>query len=627
MFLCFTRAFTQPFPPAAPINIDTIFNTRHIEEQTDVFIDSSDQFTPAEVPGQHFTPLNQFYPGKNIPDRLITKPFYLRFSVHNNGKLALPFYYYPGSLFSQINAYKIENGLLKKLAGPKRSTGYVFFEVPPEETNTFLVELEFSKCPFNMLRSKLIAPEYLSVVKLDLDPQVNDKKYVGLVLSGVLLMMILFTLVNFYITRKKEFFYNCMYSLCMCLLIFFTAYLTKSNGWFKAFFLSYFDLFLLIIGTVFYLEFTRCFLNTKVAHPLLDKFLLVEAWVLLALMGIYSFLYFFTDQYRLQMLLENSMKVVILVAGIVYIVASLLKKNRLMNYLATGTSVQILFSVLSFIIILLRTQKDYIFTSAIFYFEMGVIISVVFFLLGLTYKNRQELIEKIKDQEAMKLEVEKKGFETKLAVINAQQEERNRISADMHDDLGAGMTTIRLYSEIAKNKIGNNSMPEIDKISSSADELLIKMNAIIWSMSSSNDSLGNMVAYIRSYAQEYFEDSDIICQISIPEDLPDLEVSGEIRRNIFLVVKEALHNIVKHSGASVVNIILQQEPTGLSLTIRDNGKGIDVENIRLFGNGLKNMRKRMEDVDIAFSISSDHGTVIRLFRTFRDMANLGRGDQ
>ena len=67
---------------------------------------------------------------------------------------------------------------------------------------------------------------------------------------------------------------------------------------------------------------------------------------------------------------------------------------------------------------------------------------MIFFLLGLTYKSRKELIEKIEDQEAMKLKEEKQAFETKLSILNAQQEVRNRISADMHDDLGAGVTAI-----------------------------------------------------------------------------------------------------------------------------------------------------------------------------------------
>ena len=385
-----------------------------------------------------------------------------------------------------------------------------------------------------------------------------------------------------------------------------------------AFFRSYFDLILLIAGTIFYLAFIRKFLDTKNKHRLLDKLFKVETWALIVMMLIFTYLHFATGDILLGRILENTMKILALIIGTIFIVKALRDKDSLMKYIAVGSAAQIFFSIISLVLILAQIRSTAILKSPLFYFELSIIMAIFFFLLGLTYKNRRELIEKTQEQEAMKLEVEKKGFETQLAVIKAQQEERNRISADMHDDLGAGMTTIRLFSELAKTKMGDRIIPEIEKISASADELLNKMNAIIWSMSSSNDSLGNMIAYIRSYALDYFENTGISCSITIPPSLPELEVAGEIRRNVFLVVKETLNNIVKHSGASEVKIILQKEPQGLSLLIHDNGHGIDLENLRQFGNGLKNMKKRMEDVGIEFSIEKNHGTMVRLYRKTRD---------
>jgi signal transduction histidine kinase len=83
------------------------------------------------------------------------------------------------------------------------------------------------------------------------------------------------------------------------------------------------------------------------------------------------------------------------------------------------------------------------------------------------------------------------------------------------------------------------------------------------------------------------------------------------------VVKEALQNIIKHAKATEVKIILSKEPDGLSLVIHDNGKGIDFNNIRQFSNGLKNMKKRMQDVEIEFAIANENGTKIKLFRKTR----------
>ncbi|WP_462255334.1 sensor histidine kinase, partial [Ferruginibacter sp.] len=108
------------------------------------------------------------------------------------------------------------------------------------------------------------------------------------------------------------------------------------------------------------------------------------------------------------------------------------------------------------------------------------------------------------------------------------------------------------------------------------------------------------------------------CTISIPDDLPNIVVSGEIRRNVFLVVKEALNNVLKHSKATEVNITLQRVPDGLKLFIQDNGVGIDFEKLRQFGNGLKNMKKRMDDIGILFSIENNNGTLVTLHRIITD---------
>ncbi len=107
-------------------------------------------------------------------------------------------------------------------------------------------------------------------------------------------------------------------------------------------------------------------------------------------------------------------------------------------------------------------------------------------------------------------------YEKEIAVYKAQQQERERISADMHDELGSGMTAIRLMSEIARNKMKENTPVEIEKISHSADEVLNKMNAIIWSMNSGNDTVDNLVSYIRSYALNILKILRLIVKYSTP---------------------------------------------------------------------------------------------------------------
>jgi len=207
----------------------------------------------------------------------------------------------------------------------------------------------------------------------------------------------------------------------------------------------------------------------------------------------------------------------------------------------------------------------------------------------------------------LKMENERKEFEKQMAIITAQQEERNRISADMHDELGSGMTAIRLMSEIAKNKMKENTPPEIERISQSADDILNKMNAIIWSMNSKNDSLGNLVSYIRAYATEYLEGTSVKCRVNIPDFIHEQELSGDKRRNIFLCVKETLNNMLKHSKASEITIHIIANGI-LQIAIHDNGIGIDLQNIRQFGNGLQNIDRRMKSIGGDFKIEKNNGT-------------------
>jgi signal transduction histidine kinase len=226
----------------------------------------------------------------------------------------------------------------------------------------------------------------------------------------------------------------------------------------------------------------------------------------------------------------------------------------------------------------------------------------------LNHKNRKQLIGQAQERERLKAENQMKEYEKELAVFKAQQEERERISADMHDELGSGMTAIRLMSEIARNKMKESTPVEIEKISHSADEVLNKMNAIIWSMNSGNDTIDNLVSYIRSYALEYFESTPIECRVNIPDYIETIEVTGDKRRNIFLCVKETLNNAMKHSKASEIkiNIIIHEK---LEIYIADNGVGINLEKIRQFGNGLKNIAKRMNSIGGTYKIENRAGTV------------------
>lgn len=614
LLLCL-NVFAQQEAAERYVNMDTVQNIANISSSCYLLVDSNGTITPENLAGFKFLPLQDVFNSKYLPARQASRTFYLKFTLKNDSNSARNYFLYPGKVYRSFQLYKVTRGnQLQKLETSGLRTGFIPFRMEGASTTSFILQATFYKTQFNDIQATIIAPHILKAFQSRMYETMTEKKVVGIILSGMLMMMILMTFLNFFITRKVEFLYNSLYSLCMFLLIFFTSYLGLHPGWFKGLFISYLDMLLLMVGTVFYILFTRYFLESRSRYPRIDQLFKYEIIGLLALLTGYTVLHFGFNNFELELMYENAIKIIVLMAGIIYILLAMVQKNKLLNYLAIGVAIQVFCYIISLSLNLVNADTSRILTSPFFYFELGVIFSVLFFLLGLFHKNRQELITNIKEQEALKMEAEKQQYENKLSIYQAQQEERNRISADMHDDLGAGMTSIRLYSELAKGKVGENVIPEIDRISSSADELLNKMNAIIWSMSSHNDSLGNMVGYIRSYATDYLESTGIEHNIVIPESLPAIEVNGTIRRNVFLVIKEALQNIIKHSGARKVHIEMKKEREGLSLTIQDDGKGIDFNNIRPYSNGLINMKKRMTDVGIDFEIENNNGTRITLYR-------------
>jgi signal transduction histidine kinase len=183
----------------------------------------------------------------------------------------------------------------------------------------------------------------------------------------------------------------------------------------------------------------------------------------------------------------------------------------------------------------------------------------------------------------------------------------------MHDDLGSGLSKIALLTQVMKQHVEDaKSKDELDKISESAQESLEKMSEIVWSLNPKNDKLQNLISYIRKFAMEYFEPTNITCKVNLPDEIPNTEMKGEQRRNVFLSVKEALHNVQKHSSASLVELSFVKKDNHGEIIIHDNGRGIDEDQLNRFGNGLQNMKQRMQSAGGYFTIESKEGTTVRL---------------
>lgn len=171
---------------------------------------------------------------------------------------------------------------------------------------------------------------------------------------------------------------------------------------------------------------------------------------------------------------------------------------------------------------------------------------------------------------------------------------RTTLSKDIHDGVGASLSKISLLSESLKAEMGGNtnSLNKLHQISGLSRRVIDDFREIIWSTNPKYDNMAALLAYSRNYCNDLFENSGIECSLKFPETEHDSPVSPLKRQSFFLILKEAAHNIIKHSAATSCTIEIRVSPQLISLKVTDNGKGFDKTNTGAFSNGLSNMAKR-----------------------------------
>lgn len=193
---------------------------------------------------------------------------------------------------------------------------------------------------------------------------------------------------------------------------------------------------------------------------------------------------------------------------------------------------------------------------------------------------------------------------------HALERERARIARDIHDDLGASLTRITMLSQSVRAELDSTvaAAEDVDQIYSTARELTRAMDEIVWAVNPRHDTLDSLVTYLGRFAQQFLSSVGVRCRLDVPLYLPPARVTSEVRHNVFLALKEALHNVVKHAQATEVRITLEHRGGGFVLWVIDNGTGFipdshltktaaGFDTTRFSsGNGLANMRKRLEEI-------------------------------
>ncbi len=216
----------------------------------------------------------------------------------------------------------------------------------------------------------------------------------------------------------------------------------------------------------------------------------------------------------------------------------------------------------------------------------------------------------------------------------AIERERARIAKDIHDDLGASLTEITLLSELAQSGEGSaeEKQQDLQRIAARTRHLTRALDATVWAVNPRKDTLESLVTYTCIHVEEYLKSAGIRCRLEVPEHLPGQPVTAAVRHDAFLIVKEALHNVVKHAGATEVSLRIKAQDGGLTIEIEDNGIGFDPDAVDASrqqsngararqGCGLSNMRRRAEEMGGRFALRSAAGQGTRVELEIRFSAN------
>jgi len=297
-----------------------------------------------------------------------------------------------------------------------------------------------------------------------------------------------------------------------------------------------------------------------------------------------------------------------------------LRKQKFYQLIIAGTLVSVS-GVLTGLIINVFVYKNNMAFEGLYFLEISMLIEAVFLSAALGYRLKMAYLEREKIQQSLLIET-KRNAELATQTANLLRKEldiknwQNEVSRDLHDDIGATLSSMHIYGDLAQNiwdTQPDKSREMVGKISEQSKGLIQRMGDVVWSLKSPEEEKNSIGLRLRNYSQELLSGKNIVTHFEIDEVLAQKIVSPLVRKNILLIAKEAMNNIAKYSGATETFITFNRWEDWFQLTVQDNGKGFDSspnlsqEEKEYGGNGLENMEQRCKQLQGFFSFHSEPG--------------------
>lgn len=428
-----------------------------------------------------------------------------------------------------------------------------------------------------------------------------------LLFQGFLICQLLYVIFQWMIIRRKEYLYYFFYLGVISLY-----FLSKQESFYGVPLLfSHYPLLriylgktMLILPYFLYFRFIRSFLDMPVNYPRVNKWIRGLEYFLLVYLLFDLGLILITFNRGLQTLLYT------IILGFVFLITTgliiyMFRRGQPLLYyvisgslfVATGHILGLVFSYLEIV-----RHLDLGIPNVLIFSQVGIVLEIVCFTAGLSYKSHAAEKEKIRSQENL---IEQ--LKANEILQSNMQHIRNKIARDLHDDIGSTLSSISILSGLAlREKDTDQTLGAMSEIKASSISLMEKMDDIVWSINPRNDTLENLLMRVRHFATTLFEARGIEYKIIIEDPLDQVRLPMDFRQHIYLILKEAINNLIKYSEATEAGIRVGCHQQVLTLSVWDNGQGFDTD-LSFSGNGLLSMKNRAALMQAELVIRSGRG--------------------
>ncbi len=417
-------------------------------------------------------------------------------------------------------------------------------------------------------------------------------------LTGIILFIALFTFIQWALYWRRIYFYfGCFLLMSIANLYRYEMEFALPVTRITAFLTTHGDYITVYLGHAFYFLFVNKFLSLRWRMPSLYRLSKVTAYFCFLLFILHLLVYFVFNRHdwSLQIYL---IRFPLLSIGFYSLFAILFRRPPFYVFIFCG-GISLAIGALIWMISGYRIERELSgFANANVAFYIGVMLETLFFLSGLGYQ--------------FKISEESKRKAQKKVLL-----ERERITRDLHDDVGSTLNSLAVMSELAirqSEHLPVQVLSTLETIQNTARDTVQRISDIVWSINPKFETVGDLIARMRNFTFLLFSGTDTRIRFVVPDSLESLPIVADRRWQLYLIFKEAANNVSKYAAASLLCIEFEQRDGKLRLTLCDNGKGFDPAQV-LPGNGLRTMQERAKALGGTVQLRSKpgEGTVVEIY--------------